>query len=170
MDSESQHVSGSAVTVRAAADGDAPWVQQVLTASWGATRVARLGELVDLEPLPKLVAEYGSEPAGLLTYLVDGDSWEIVTIDVTTPGVGAGAALLQAVSELAREARARRIWLITTNDNTHALRFYQRNGFDLVAIHRNAVAGARRLKPSIRLVGNDGIPIRHEIELELQLR
>jgi RimJ/RimL family protein N-acetyltransferase len=62
-----------------------------------------------------------------------------------------------------------RVWLITTNDNTAALRFYQRLGFDLVALHRDAVDAARSIKPSIPLVGNDGIPIRHELELELRL-
>lgn len=36
----------------------------------------------------------------------------------------------------------------------------------LVAVHRKAVDEARRLKPEIPLIGNDGIPIRDEIELE----
>jgi hypothetical protein len=49
------------------------------------------------------------------------------------------------------------------------LRFYQRYGFDLVGVHRNAVAGSRALKPSIPEIGLDGIPIRHELELELPL-
>lgn len=169
MNGGSQNAVGGAPAVRAAKDADATWVAQVLVASWGAFEVARLGELVDLSPLPKLIAEYEGEPVGLLTYLADGDSWEIVTIEVTRSGVGAGAALLDGVGALARGADARRVWLITTNDNTHALRFYQRNGFDLVAIHRDAVAAARRLKPSIPLVGNDGVPIRHELELELRL-
>lgn len=56
------------------------------------------------------------------------------------------------------------------NDNTHALRFYQRRGFALVAVHRNAVDKARReLKPELPLVGIDGIPMRDEIELEMLL-
>jgi N-acetylglutamate synthase-like GNAT family acetyltransferase len=169
MDSMSQDVSAGAVAVRAATEADAAWVEQVLTSSWGTTEVARRRQLVDLRPLPKLVAEYGAEPVGLLTYLVGDDSWEVVPIDATTPGVGAGTALLRAVAALAREAGARRVWLITTNDNTRALHFYQRNGFDLVAVHRDAVAEARRLKPSIPLASNDGIPIRHEIELELRI-
>lgn len=63
---------------------------------------------------------------------------------------------------------ADRLTLITTNDNTHALRFYQRYGFDLVALHRHGVDAARRLKPGIPAEA-DGIPIRHELELELPL-
>lgn len=56
-----------------------------------------------------------------------------------------------------------------TNDNTIALRFYQRRGFDLVALHRDAVTRARaELKPSIPLE-IDGIPLRHELELEMRL-
>ncbi len=58
---------------------------------------------------------------------------------------------------------------MTTNDNTPALRFYQRRDFDLVSIHRNAVKEARKLKPEIPDVGMDGINIRHEIEMEYLL-
>jgi hypothetical protein len=58
------------------------------------------------------------------------------------------------------------VWLITTNDNTKALRFYQRLGFDLVRLDRDAVTEARRrLKPTIATHA-DGIPIRHELEME----
>jgi hypothetical protein len=78
-------------------------------------------------------------------------------------------ALLQAVCDAARKACCNRLWLITTNDNVDALRFYQRFGFSLVALHRDAVRESRRLKPSIPETGKDGIPIRDEIELEMQL-
>jgi len=59
---------------------------------------------------------------------------------------------------------------MTTNDNTAALRFYQKWGFLLVAVHRNAVEQARKLKPEIPLTGIDGIPLRDEIELEVLLK
>ena len=57
----------------------------------------------------------------------------------------------------------------TTNDNTAALRFYQRRGWDLVALHRDAVARDRELKPEIPVVGRDGIALRHALELERRL-
>jgi RimJ/RimL family protein N-acetyltransferase len=50
----------------------------------------------------------------------------------------------------ARELGCRRIWLVTTNDNTRALQFYQRQGWDVVALHRDAVTAARRIKPPSR--------------------
>jgi hypothetical protein len=41
---------------------------------------------------------------------------------------------------------------------------------DLIAIRRDAVTEARRmLKPTIADIGYSGIPIRHELELELLL-
>jgi hypothetical protein len=69
----------------------------------------------------------------------------------------------------ARAAGRTRVWLITTNDNLDALRFYQRRGFTLAALHRGAVARSRRLKPTIPEVGAHGIPIRDELELERRL-
>jgi len=59
-----------------------------------------------------------------------------------------------------------RLRLLVTNDNTAALRFYQRRGWDLVALHRGAVEGHRRLKPEIPGRGAGGIPIRHLVELQ----
>jgi GNAT superfamily N-acetyltransferase len=98
-----------------------------------------------------------------------GIDCELMTIDALRDGVGAGTVLLAAVAAAARAAGAARVWLVTTNDNTPALRFYQRRGFDLVAVHRDAVTAARRLKPSIPETGVDGIPIRHGLELEFAL-
>jgi hypothetical protein len=57
----------------------------------------------------------------------------------------------------------------TTNDNLAALRFYQRAGFRFAELRPGAVSEARSLKPSIPETGNDGIPIRDEIDLVLEL-
>jgi RimJ/RimL family protein N-acetyltransferase len=77
--------------------------------------------------------------------------------------------LLDAVRETAQAQRCRRLWLITTNDNQPALRFYEKRGFRLVAVHRDAVTASRRLKPEIPMIGIDEIPIRDELELEVRL-
>jgi len=49
------------------------------------------------------------------------------------------------------------------------MRFYQKRGFDMANLYRNAMDVSRRLKPEIPLIGEDGIPLRHEIEFELLL-
>jgi hypothetical protein len=75
--------------------------------------------------------------------------------------------LIEAAVQLARRQGCAPLWVITTNDNVHALRFYQRRGFCMVRVHRGAVdRGRARLKPEIPRVGAYGIPKRDEIELE----
>jgi Acetyltransferase (GNAT) family len=144
---------------------DAQWAQRLLTEDFGAPVVVSRGIARDASMLPGFVARVGRAPVGLVTYHVSGDECEVVTIN----GPGVGAALLAAVVAHARRLGCRRVWLVTTNDNTRALRFYQRHGWDLVALHRDAVTAARRMKPSIPAAGEDGIPLRHELELELIL-
>jgi N-acetylglutamate synthase-like GNAT family acetyltransferase len=106
---------------------------------------------------------------GLVTYRLAEGECELVTINSQRPGAGIGSALLEAVKEAAQKGGCRRLWLITTNDNLEALRFYQLRGFALVAVHRNALEASRRLKPQIPKVGQHGIPLRDELELELVL-
>ena len=74
----------------------------------------------------------------------------------------------------AREANARgegikKLILVTTNDNINALRFYQKRGFDMARLYRNAMEASRKIKPEIPLVGENGIPLRHEIEFEMNI-
>lgn len=77
--------------------------------------------------------------------------------------------MLNEVIREAKEIGVEKIRLITTNDNLPALRFYQKRGFDMVHIYRNALEQARKIKPEIPLIGMDGIPLKHEIELNFML-
>ena len=133
-------------------------------------RAARLGELVHPLDHPAFVAETaGGRLLGMLTY-VPGPDWrqcEVLTLHADEQWRGAGTALIEAAGQLARRQGCTRLWVITTNDNVDALRFYQRRGFCLVRVHRGAVDRSRAtLKPEIPLVGAYGIPLRDEIELE----
>ena len=156
--------------VRPLDESERPWLAERLEAGWGAVHIARLGELRDASVLPALVAERDGVPLGVLTYEVVGDAFEVMSIESWDEGSGVGTALLAVAVDIARAEGCRRFWLITTNDNLRALRFYQRRGMRLVAVHRDAVAAARALKPSIPLVGNHGIAVTDELELEMLLR
>jgi GNAT superfamily N-acetyltransferase len=147
-------------------DGD--WIAQFITERWGAEFIAAHYEVFHCRDLPGFVATEGEEKVGLLTYKIVGDDCEIVSLDSLRPCFGIGTGLVDAVKAAAVEAGCRRLWLVTTNDNMDALRFYQKRGFVLVKINRNAVEFARKLKP-VPLIGADGIPLRDEIELEMIL-
>jgi len=155
--------------VRPIDEGDREWVGRFLVERWGATVVVSRGKAHHADRLPGFLAFQDRAPVGLITYRIDGAKCEIVTLDSVREGLGVGSALIKAVKDAARRAGCTRLWLITTNDNLPALRFYQKRGFWLVAVHRNAIEESRKLKPSISAIGIDGIPIRDEIELELRL-
>jgi ribosomal protein S18 acetylase RimI-like enzyme len=156
--------------VRPYALGDRRWAEGLLEENMGGSRVARLGEVIDPVELPGLVAERDGERLGLLTYIVDGDQFEVLSLHCRVENVGAGSALLAAAAELARGRGCRRLWLLTTNDNLHALGFYQRRGLRLCALHAGALDRDRTLKPEIPQINPDNrIPMRDLLELELAL-
>ena len=127
------------------------------------------GRSQDAACLPAFVCVDGDDVIGVATFCISGGECELVTIDALRERAGVGSALLAAVAEEATRQACRRVWLVTTNDNLTALRFYQRRGLRIVAVHPGAVDEARSMKPSIPSVGEDGIPIHDELELELPI-
>lgn len=149
--------------------GSAGWVEQYISERWGGPLVIAHGMSFDPHQLPGYVASIDGERVGLATYHIDHMGCEIITLDSDQRGMGVGSALICMVQEAAEQAGCSRLWLITSNDNLPALGFYQRRGFELVAVHRRAIEQARQLKPQIPHIGFEGISIRDEIELELPL-
>jgi len=149
-------------------EADRPRLAEHLAASWGSTSVVSRGRLHEAAELPGFVASDGGRWLGYSAYEIVGSSMEVVVLDSPMPERGAGSALIAACADLALQRGLERLWLVTTNDNLRALRFYQRRGFVLVDLRPGAVDEARRtLKPEIATVGLDEIPIRDELELEL---
>ncbi len=148
---------------------DIPWASQLLTGRWGSPGIVSRGTLHTLEELQGFIAKQTEKPVGLVTYRIHGNQCEIVSLDSPVEKQGVGTALIEAVKREAPSKGCTRLWTITTNDNIEALRFWQKRGFALVAVHRNALEVSRKLKPQIPLIGNHGIPLRDEIELELLL-
>lgn len=156
--------------VRVLVESDREWMVATLRAGWGSTEVARLGELIDAADLPGFVAEEHGERVGLATFAERPDGIEVVTIQSLVAGMGIGRALMDRLGAHAVESGATRLWLTTTNDNTRAIDFYQRWGMDLVRLVHGGVDASRRVKPSIPLAGENGVPMRHELQFELTLQ
>ena len=155
--------------IRALTDGDREWVGKVIVERWGASIVTGRGRSWEPAELPGFGAFDGERCVGLVTYELDGEACEIVTIDALVEGEGIGTALLAAVEEEARGRGCERVQLITTNNNLRALAFYQKRGFRLVGLVPGAIEEARSRKPSIPAVDSQGLPIRDELHLELRL-
>ncbi len=152
------------VSVRPFDEADVAWAEDLVGAAFGGRLQARLGALIDALEWPGFVAQLGPQRAGLVTYRREDREVEIVYLQAVVQRAGVGTRLLDAVAAHIRPAR---LWLVTSNDNLDALRFYQRRGFTIAEVRPGAVDEARRtLKPTIPQVGSFGIPVRDEIVLE----
>ncbi|MBA2876130.1 GNAT family N-acetyltransferase [Thermaerobacillus caldiproteolyticus] len=149
---------------------DRSTVQQFFTIHWGSPQMVVSTGVYDCSELDGFAAIQDSgEIVGLITYIFKAEECEIISLDSVIENQGVGSALLQQVEAFAAQHGCVTIRLITTNDNLHALRFYQKRGYQIVKVFPNAVEKARQIKPSIPLVSSDGIPIRDELLLIKQL-
>jgi ribosomal protein S18 acetylase RimI-like enzyme len=156
--------------IRPLADADRGWVESLIVDRWGDSVVVGRGGVWKPAELPGFAAFDDGQCAGLVTYEIDGEACEIVTIDALEEGKGIGTALLEAVVGIARETGCTRVQLLTTNNNLRALAFYQKRGFRLVGLVPGAIDEERKRKPSIAEFDSAGLPIRDELHLELPLR
>jgi ribosomal protein S18 acetylase RimI-like enzyme len=153
------------MTIRDLLPADIEAAETLLEEGLGGRLQARRGELIDVLDRPGLVAEADGALIGLLSYDQQPGECELVALVAARRGSGIGNALVAALRDRVPD---RPIWVVTTNDNVDALRFYQRRGFRLRALRAGAVDEARRtLKPEIAEVGDHGIPLRDELELVL---
>jgi ribosomal protein S18 acetylase RimI-like enzyme len=157
------------IQVRPLEGTDADWIKGLLVEHWRSAKIVSRGKVHYADRLPGFIALQNAKRVGFATYRIESDECEIVTLNSIVEGIGVGSALINAVKSKALSSNCRRVWLITTNDNLPALRFYQRRGFTIAALYRNALERSRKLKPEISLVGLDGIPLRDELELEMSL-
>lgn len=144
-------------------------VIKLATEKWGSPIIVSKGGSHSFEDLPGFIALENGEIIGLITYCIVNDNCEIVSLDSLVEKRGIGTHLINQVIKKAQESICKKVWLITTNDNTYAIRYYQKRGFNLSNIYLNAVNESRKIKPQIPLYGIDNIPILHEIEFEMVL-
>jgi ribosomal protein S18 acetylase RimI-like enzyme len=159
----------SGLKFRRLTSSDLPELTKFWEEHWGSSEMVVHGVVFRTNQLDGFVAEEQEQWIGLVTFFIAQAECEIISLNSLQEGKGIAARLIEKVIEVAKEAQCRRVFLSTTNDNLHALGFYQKHGFELVAVHRGAVNEARKIKPEISLIGYNDIPIRDEIELEMLL-
>ena len=139
--------------------------------AWHGTEMRIRGEAVDMTLVEGFVwfAPDGMAILGLITYIFREGACEITSLNSLYENRGTGTALVELVKETARAHGCSLLRLITTNDNVNAIKFYQKRGFGLAGINLGAIDKERAQKPEIPLIGQNGIPIHHEIEFAMKL-
>lgn len=142
-------------------------INAFITDHWLSTKMIIRGEIIDMTKVDGIIAMYTDEIVGLLTYVINGNKCEITSLDSLKEGNGIGTTLVNRVIDIAKEKKCNRIIVVTTNDNINAIRFYQKRGFDMARLYHNALDVSRKLKPEIPMTGENDIPLKHEIEFEI---
>ncbi|MFZ1684828.1 MAG: GNAT family N-acetyltransferase [Candidatus Zixiibacteriota bacterium] len=158
------------ISVHTITKQDIPWVKEIFQREWGGDFIVSNGRKLVPEQLQGFyAADDSGNRVGLATYEVVGKDCELVSLNSFSKFAGIGSALITQVTKMAAAHGCHRIWLTTSNDNLDALRFYQRRGYAIVGVNRNAIDETRKLKPTIPALGSFGIPIRDEIILEVNI-
>jgi ribosomal protein S18 acetylase RimI-like enzyme len=147
-------------------DDDRKWVQERTELLFGGDFVVSRDEVHDPHKLPGFIAVEGMERVGLVTYNINGEACEVVSIDSLCQFMGVGTLLLEKVERIACLHGCSRLWCITTNDNLDAQRFFQRRGFTISDVRLGGMTKIRLLKPNVPTTGYYDIPVRDEIEME----
>jgi len=153
------------IQVRPRREADRPWLLDLWNREWGGDTMVSRGRVYRLEDVEAVIAVQGGAYVGAATFVVLDEECELLSLNSMVEGIGVGTRLLQAVEVAAKQAGASRVTLITSNDNLKAMRFYQRRDYRFHAVHVGAIDDARKQKPSIPLLGLDGIPLHDEIEM-----
>lgn len=144
-------------------------VNNFIIKQWYSSNMVVKNKVIDMRKLDGFIVLDEDKIIGLITYSIEDRTCEIISLDSLRENRGIGTKLLNRVIEEAKVQNCMKVKLITTNDNIKALKFYQRRDFDMVGFYYNALEKARVLKPSIPLIGENDIPLRHEIEFELKI-
>jgi len=135
-------------------------------------QVVSAGRLHDLRDHITLIGSMAGHPSGLVTVREEPSAHEVLALKATEQCKGVGTALLAEAERRAVAAGVSRVWLNTTNDNTEALRFYQKRGYSVTAYHIGGFRDVIRLKgldPERQYLGKNEIALRDMIELTKRL-
>jgi len=118
-------------------------IQAILSDTWGFPLLAINGKLWDSRTMPGYAAVCGTDVIGYLLYEFHNGVCEIMVLESVVQNIGIATALIEQVKQIAKEAGVDKVIVQTSNDNTHAIRFYQRRGFTIREIRIDAMEVAR---------------------------
>ena len=133
---------------------------------WGSDILVSRGNAHKAQDLDGILAYEEGKIVGIGLYSIKKDC-EIVLLETFIQNKGIGTQIIDKIKEIVKIKKCTRIWLVTTNSNINAIQFYQKRGFSISNIYINAMEEARKIKPEIPKMAENGIEIRDEIEFEM---
>jgi ribosomal protein S18 acetylase RimI-like enzyme len=144
------------IEVRAATQDDRAWVVEAAREVLGDDHQVHSTRQFHVTDGELLVAVRDGRRAGFAAWTVDGEAVEVMALACVERRAGVGTALMRAAVAAARAAGARRVFLVTTDDNAGAQRFYEYLGYRVVERRVGAVDECRaRYKPTIPAGAHD---------------
>lgn len=156
------------IKIRPINNSDKAWIKDVMTKAWG-SEIVIASKTFDTLVLPGFVAEIDGQIGAVIVYNIARSRFEVVSINSTIQGKGLGSTLIEKCKEIAKEKGLKSVWLVTSNDNIDALKFYQKRGFRITKVYPGAIDEARKIKPNIPEIGDYGIPLKDALELEYKI-
>jgi ribosomal protein S18 acetylase RimI-like enzyme len=135
---------------------------------WGSDILVARGNAYKANDLDGVLVYENGKIIGLGLYKIK-NGCEIILLETFIQNIGIGTKIIEKIKEIAKTRNCKRIWLITSNENINAIRFYQKRGFHISNIYLNAMEEARKIKPEIPKYSTNGIEIRDEIEFEINI-
>jgi GNAT superfamily N-acetyltransferase len=124
--------------VRPLGGRDRGWLTELMRREWGLPVVSISGVYAHPGDLRGFIAEEDGRPLGAITYQLTAGECEVVTLNSLRRNQGVGSALLNRVRLIA-DQQGLRLWLITTDGNTEAIRFYENRGMTRLAVHKDFI-------------------------------
>jgi aminoglycoside 6'-N-acetyltransferase I len=156
------------VLVRPCEERDRERVVDLFLSDFGHLTIVAFGQEMHADREQTLVAEMRDDIAGALAWRRFDDAFHIVALatDPMWQRSGVGGHLVAEAELLARTQGLTRVITATSNDNLPSLYFYQRHGYRITAIARDAFTLHSNVPNS---PGFAGLPVLDEIRLEKHL-
>jgi aminoglycoside 6'-N-acetyltransferase I len=152
------------VMVRPCEPRDRERVVQLFLTDFGHLTIVAFGEVMHADREEALVAEMRDDIAGALAWRQTARALQVVALatDPMWQRSGVGGYLLAEAELLARGLGLPRVVAATSNDNLPSIYFFQRHGYRITAIERDAFAvHAKGNAP-----GFAGLPVLDEVRFE----
>jgi ribosomal protein S18 acetylase RimI-like enzyme len=125
-------------------NGEHSLIAPFITEHWGSSMIVSKGKIFNSAELKGFICKENNNIVGLITYRIENNECEIVSLNSTVENRGLGTSLINKMINHSRKNNYQRIWVMTTNDNTKAIRFYQKRGFEWVGYYKDSIQKSKK--------------------------